>query len=181
MQGVYNWPPVAGRYASSIGTNEKPWAGGRPIPIYGKEMQIWVNDSDRELHIRSRKINRLSNVNDTLTRKWSSVLYSKSEWHCSSNMVVVDPVDVTTGEDFGGKGIRRGFKLARLKDGSLAVGIQTVSYGRTSHLFSWGGQSYGKYNAPDAIYWSWSKLPQIGPGDTEPEPIDAYLAKPPRR
>jgi hypothetical protein len=95
-------------------------------------------------------------------------------------MITFDPIDVTTHENFGGKGIRRGFKLARLKDGSLAVGIQTVSYGHTAYIYTWGDQSVGKYNAPDKIDWSWSKLSQIGPGDTEPEAIDAYLAKPPR-
>jgi hypothetical protein len=174
MQGVYSWPPVAGIYSGAMSKNTKPWAGGRPVPVYEREMQIWVHDSDRQLHIRSRAINRRSNVNDTLVRRWSSALYSNSEYHCSSNMIVFDPVEVVTGEDFGGKGMRRGFKLARLKDGSLAVGIQTVSYGRTAYLYSWGDQSYGKYHAPDAISWSWSKLAQIGPGDKEPEPMDAY-------
>ena len=173
MQGVFAWPPVAGEYSVVIPSNRTPWDGAIPIFIYGKEMQIWIKH-DKNIVFRSRKINRMSNVNDVLTRKWSLKEYSYLGYSCSSSMLEFDAINVDINDNYGGKGIRRGFKLVRLKDGAIAVGIKTISHGRTSSIYSWGQQSSGSFNIPDAVYWSWSKLARIGAGDTEPAPMDAY-------
>ena len=173
MQGVFAWPPVAGEYSLAIPSNRIPWDGAIPIFIYGKEMQIWIKH-DQSVVFRSRKINRISSVNDVLARKWSLKEYHYLEYSCSSSMLEFDAINVSIKDDYGGKGVRRGFKLALLKDGDIAVGIKTISYGRTTSISLWGQKSYGSFSAPDAEYWSWSKLARMGAGDTEPAPMDAY-------
>ena len=83
------------------------------------------------------------------------------------------PIEMAIDDDYGGEGVRRGFHLVSLDDGALAVGIETVAYGRTGSLFSWGGQGYGSYRMADKTYWTWSKLARTGDGAIEPAPIDA--------
>ena len=178
MQGVYAWPPAAGRYSKGFATNRKPWEGGKPVPVSAHEMQIWIQQADNgRLRLHSRLINRNPNVRHVLAREWSFAEYTNAEYSCVSNMVDVEPEELVTSEDFGGKGIRRGFRLAKLDDGAIAVGIQTISYGRRTSIFSWGGQSYGDIPAPDEISWSWSKLALLASGDVEPAPIDASLER----
>ena len=178
MQGVFAWPPVDGEYSVVIPSNRIPWDGGIPISIYGKELQIWIKHG-QSVAIRTRKINRMSNVNDVLARKWGLKTYNYSEYSCSSNMLEFDAIDVDIKDNYGGEGIRRGFKLALLKDGAIAVGIKTISYGRTTSIPLWGQRSYGSFKIRDAVYWSWSKLARIGAGDTEPAPMDAYREETP--
>jgi hypothetical protein len=123
--------------------------------------------------VRSRRTNRSPNVRDSLAREWSYVEYDDLDYRCSGGALVVDPIPMKIDDDYGGEGVRRGFRLMALDDGGLAVGIETVAYGLTGSLFSWGGQSNGSYDAPDKTYWSWSKLARTGAGDVEPAPIDA--------
>ena len=173
VQGVYSWPPIEGMYANKGPTNRQPWEGGIPVPIYGSEMQIWIKQERGAIEIRSRLINRQANVRNKLTREWSYATYAGPDFACRKGVLDFKAQDVESTEDFGGKGIRRGFVLARLNDGSLAVGIKTISYGRTTSVYSWADQPHGTIDAPDKIFWSWSKLSLMGPGDAEPEPIDA--------
>jgi hypothetical protein len=60
-----------------------------------------------------------------------------------------------------------------MEDGALAVGVQTVVYGRSGSLFSWGDVSRGSIPLPDKTIWRWSKLTRTGAGDKEPDPVDA--------
>jgi hypothetical protein len=178
MQGVFAWPPEAGAHAGVMATNRTPWDGGIPVPVGRGEMQIWVKSTSSGTVFKSRIINRQSNVRNSLARQWAYAEYSGGS--CTSNMLEFREREVAESHpgDFGGKGIRRGFRLARMKDGALAVGIKTVAYGRTESIFSWGGQSYGQYSASDAVFWSWSKLSKTGEGDVEPAPVDAYVERP---
>ena len=64
---------------------------------------------------------------------------------------------------------------ALLKDGGLAVGKRTLTTGNKGSYFSWGGQSYGSYDAPDVETWTWFKLARTAAGDSEPPVIDAYV------
>lgn len=178
VEGVYAWPPTAGQHAARMATNRQPWAGGIPVPVSRGEMQLWISQDRGLLTVRSRRVNRQANVRDGLAREWSYVEYDSSTYTCSSGLLDVEPIDVETDEDYGGTGIRRGFRLALLRDGSLAVGIRTIAYGRTGALFSWADVSRGSYAMRDKTYWSWSKLARIGPGDVEPAPIDAGAAPP---
>lgn len=176
LQGVYAWPPVAGEYAGGkIPSNRTPWDGGLPVPVNGREMQIWVQQPPGgQTVVRTRLVNRARNVRNVLARQWSLATYGRSELGCTSGMLELKPRDTSAANHYGGTSIRRGFRLARMKDGALAVGIHTLSTGHTGSFFSWGGQSYGSYKAADVEYWSWSKLALQGPGDQEPAPIDAY-------
>ncbi len=177
MQGVYAWPPVQGEYAQGkIASNRTPWDGGLPVPVHGREMQIWVQQTvGGQTLVRARLINHARNLRTRLARDWSLATYGGAQVRCMSGMLDVAPQDTHATNHYGGKGIRRGFRLARMKDGSLAVGIHTVSHGHTDSFFSWGGQSYGSYKAADIEYWSWSRLTRLGPGDQEPAPVDAYV------
>jgi hypothetical protein len=177
VEGVYAWPPDAGEYSARIASNVEPWAGGRPVRVGREPRQVWVelDDADR-IAVRSRIINRDPRIRTVLARQWAYTEYDTNEYRCSDGAIVVAPVPMDTGEDFGGKGIRRGFRLFALDDGALAVGIQTVAYGLQGSLFAWGGKSYGSYDLPDKTYWSWSRLARLGPGDREPAPIDAGSA-----
>lgn len=170
VQGVYAWPPSAGVYAGGMATNREPWEGGIPVPARRGKMQIWVTQTPSGIVFRSRSARVMPGLRDRLTREWSYSEYNRGAYSCGHGELDVKPVDVETTEDFGGKGIRRGFKLAVLKDGSLAVGVKTVSYGRTTTLFAWGDVSRGSIPAPDKTFWRWSKLERVASGDQEPAP-----------
>ncbi|QJR14667.1 hypothetical protein [Usitatibacter palustris] len=180
MQGVYAWPPVAGTWAGRGPTNKVPGEDGIPVPIYGGEMQIWVRENGGEVEIRSRSINRNPNYRTTLTREWSFRIFPKNEVSCKTNMLEFAARPGTNPEEYGSKTVMRSFKLARLEDGSLAVGVKNLSTGRRGSIFTWGDTSAGSIPAPDGAYWSWSKLTELGPGDTEPAPVDASADRPRR-
>lgn len=162
MEGLYAWPPVDGEYAKSIPTNRRPWEGGRPVPVYRGQMQIKVEQSGSRVTIRSRMI-RPASVKSGEARDWAYIEYGVAEFSCKSDTLQFAEAEFGNPHDYGGGGARRSFALARLKDGALAVGIKTVSTGRGGSLFSWGGQSYGSYDAPDKVFWSWSKLASLDP------------------
>jgi len=174
MQGVYAWPPVAGQYADGFPTNRSVWEGAIPLQVFPREMQIWLQQTPDKIILRSRIINRAGDARDQTVRDWSHKEYTASKYSCWNNMLEFDAVESGSASNYGGTGLRRGFKLVRLKDGGIAVGIKSISTGRTSAIFGWGGVSYGSYIGPDVTYWSWSKLASTGPGDTEPAPVGAY-------
>ena len=175
MEGVYAWPPVAGTYAVRIATNKVPWEDGIPAHVVGKEMQIWVREKNGEVEDRSRAINRNPNYRSSLTREWSFRTYLKDEIRCKSNMLEFAARPGTNPGEYGSKSLMRSFVLARLDDGSLAVGIKNLSTDRHAAIFTWGDTSAGDIPAPDGAYWTWSKLSPLGPGDKEPAPLDASL------
>ncbi|MBX9632307.1 MAG: hypothetical protein K2X67_17445 [Burkholderiales bacterium] len=176
VQGVYAWPPVAGTYSDQMATNREPWEGGIPVPARRGAMQIWVKQSGTGMVFRSRSARRQAGLRDRTLTEWSYAEYPRSSYSCIRGLLVVKAVDVETTEDFGGAGIRRGFKLAALKDGSLAVGVNTVVHGRTSPIFAWGDVSVGSIPMSDRIIWRWSKLSRLESGEQEPAPVNAALA-----
>jgi hypothetical protein len=172
MQGVYLWPPVDGAFAKGIGTNVKPWKDGTPVPVSRGPMQIWVTDVKRRVTIRSRMINLQRAVRNSLAHEWSYAEYMLGD--CSGGTLeFASGAGTQEAADGGGDTVPRGFRLAQMDDGSLAVGIKTVETGRVGHLFQWGDVSAGRYRAPDAVHWQWSKLRRLGDGSTEPPPMDA--------
>ena len=92
----------------------------------------------------------------------SSAVYAKNKLSCIDGMASFEPVqvpDLSEIKNFGGKGLMRGFRLAVLEDGSLAVGLKNISTGHASSLFSWGGQSYGpSFRSADQVYWHWKRF-----------------------
>ena len=73
-------------------------------------------------------------------------------------MLDLAPQPAPSGNEPGTSGKLQGFRLALLKDGGLAVGKRTLTTGNKGSYFSWGGQSYGSYDAPDVETWTWFKL-----------------------
>lgn len=170
MEGVYAWPPVAGVFANGkIPSNRRAWEDGKPVPVHGKEMQIWVKaKGGSALWFRARTVNRALPPNTPLSGGWSFNEYHRGQWKCKDSMIEMDAEEIGAQSNYGGTGARRSFKLARMQDGALAVGISTVAYGGKESLYSYDGVSAGTYNAPDRHFWAWSKLARTGPGDTEP-------------
>jgi hypothetical protein len=165
LQGVYAWPPVdpAGVRGSL------PFFAGSP------EMQVWVQQQRSETTVRTRAINRARNVRTPLTRQWSLVTYGGAQARCSSGMLDLVPHTAPLGKESGTSDVLQGFRLALLKDGGLAVGKRTLTTGNKGSFFSWGGQSYGSYDAPDVETWTWFKLTSTAAGDSEPPVVDAYV------
>lgn len=178
VQGVYAWPPSAGVYANQMATNQEPWEGGIPVPARRGKMQIWVTQTSSGIVFRSRSARVMEGLRDRSTKEWSYSEYHRAAYSCAHGVLEVEPVDVVTTEDYGGKGIRRGFKLVVLEDGSLAVGVKTISYGRTMALFSWADVSRGTISAPDKTFWRWSKLARVESGDKEPAPAGTVGEQP---
>lgn len=173
MQGEYVWPPVAGAYAGGvIASNRKPWVGNLPIFINGKELQIWIEQNSSRLVIRVRDILHKPDGAKGMRHSWGYKEYHITELRCVGSMREFAEVDLGKVEDFGGDGIRRGFRLARMKDGALAVGIKTVAYGGKGQLIPFSDASAGEYQLSDRSFWRWSKLAQSGPGDKEPDAIN---------
>lgn len=172
MQGVYAWPPVAGEWSDGVARGRQPWAGGVPLPIYAQEMQVWVRQSSSGLVLQGRSINRRPNVRDRMALEWSHVEYAGGR--CTSGMLELAGGAPGAARDRGGDGgVADAFRLARLADGALAVGLKTVERGRTGTIFSWGDQSHGSYPLPDRVHWRWSKLAKLDSGEREPAPVDA--------
>ena len=132
------------------------------MPVYRGRMQVKVEQNGSRLTIRSRMI-RPDSLNSSQAREWAYVEYEAAQFSCSSNMLRFEEQEFGNAANYGGTGARRGFTLARMKDGSLAVGIKTTSTGRSGSIYSWGGQSCGSYNTPDKVFWSWSKLKELDP------------------
>lgn len=162
VAGLYAWPPVDGEYARVMATNRRPWDDRRPVPVSRGKMQIKVEQTSSRVTIRSRDIGSGS-LPSMQARNWAYVEYDIAQFKCKSDMLEFAEVEYGDAANYGGHGARRGFTLARMKDGDLAVGIKTTSTGRTASIFSWGDQSAGHYNAPDKVYWSWSKLQSLDP------------------
>ena len=176
LQGVYAWPPVAASGAHGNSPPNRRWEQDA-LPFYanGAEMQIWVQQLRGETTLRTRTINRARNVRSMLTRQWSLVTYTSGQARCSAGMLDVVREGVSPGNESGGPKVRQGFRLALMKDGALAVGTRTLTTGNKGSYFSWGGQSYGSYDAPDVETWTWFKLARTDAGDREPPAIDAYV------
>jgi hypothetical protein len=170
MEGVYAWPPVAGEYASGkIASNRRAWEDGKPVPVHGKEMQIWVKEKGSSaLWFRARTVKRATPADTPLSGGWSFNEYHRGQWKCKGSMIEMDAEEIGAQPNYGGTAARRSFKLARMKDGALAVGILTVARGGTESLYSYDSAHAGTYNTPDRHFWAWSKLARTGLGDKEP-------------
>jgi hypothetical protein len=170
MEGVYAWPPVAGEYANGkIASNRRPWEDGKPVPVHGKEMQIWVKEKGGSaLWFRARTVNRAVPATTPVSGGWSFNEYHRGQWKCKGSMIEMEAEEIGAQANYGGTGARRSFKLARMKDGALAVGIATVAHGGTDYVFSYDSAKVGAYSTPDRHFWAWSKLARTGPGDKEP-------------
>lgn len=153
LQGVYAWPPVEASGVHGNRPSNRRWEQGElPFYVNSPEMQIWVQQTGGATTLRTRTINRARNVRSPLTRQWSLVTYGNAQTRCTSGMLDVAAATDGAGDSAGrGPGVQQGFRLALLKDGALAVGTRKLSTGNKGSYFSWGGQSYGTYDARDVV------------------------------
>ena len=167
MAGMYAWPPEAGEYSNGINSNEQPWPGMLPVPIGRGRMQVWALEEGRRLTLLSRDTPADGNTDPGLRRAWG---YSEHEGlKCRSDMLDADDEELDPdAHDYGCAGLRRGFRLARMADGALAVGIRTVAYDCRESITVWGDASVGDVKIPDQVYWKWSKLRRIGEATPAP-------------
>jgi hypothetical protein len=166
MQGMYAWPPEMGEYANGIATNKQPWPGAVPVPIGRGAMQVWVLEEGQRLTVLSRNRPADGNTDPGLRRAWG---YSEHDGlACRSDMRDADDEEIADVEGFRCEGVRRGFRLARMEDGALAVGIRTTAHGCRESVISWGDASAGNVKVADKVYWKWSKLRRIGDGVSKP-------------
>jgi hypothetical protein len=134
MQGVYVWnAPASHDRVLDIASTGK--AARAP-------KQLWLKESSLAIELRWREINPSGNAPSSRSRDWHQVESTKSR--CTAGL---QSVGVNT-------------RLARMRNGSLAVGV----------VSSWGGQ------AESGAQWSWAELRKVGEGDAAPEPIDASVA-----
>lgn len=162
MQGMYAWPPEAGMYSDGIASNEQPWAGMTPVPIGRGRMQVWVLESGQMLTMLSRDTPADGNTDPGHRRGWGYAEHYGLA--CHGDMLDGDDEEIGDGREYGCEGLRRGFRLARMADGALAVGIRKVAHGCRDSVVTWGDRSAGEMKTPDKVYWQWSKLRRIGDG-----------------
>lgn len=162
MQGLYAWPPVAGEHTGGTHNRERPWPGMTPVPISGSRMQVWALESGQTLTLLSRDTPADGNAAPTSRRGWG---YSE-HWGlaCDDDMLDGDEEEAGSGREYGCTGLRRSFRLARMADGALAIGIRRTYYGCTDSVLGWGDARWGSKDIPDRVYWQWSKLRRIGDG-----------------
>ena len=168
MAGMYAWPPEAGEYSNGIASNKEPWPGMLPVPIGRGRMQVWALEEGQRLTLLSRNTPADGNTDPGPRRGWG---YSEHDGlKCRSDMLDADDEEISdTGNEYGCGGLRRGFRLARMEDGALAVGIRTVAYGCRDSIVTWGDKSAGDISVADKVYWRWSKLRRIGDGTPSPD------------
>lgn len=166
MQGMYAWPPEAGEFANGIGRNEQPWAGGKPVPIGRGPMQVWLLEEGQRTTLLSRDRPADGNTNPAPRRAWGySEHYGMA---CRDDMLEGEEIEIGRDPEYGCAGMRRGFRLARLEDGALAVGIRTTAHGCRGSVTVWGDTSVGDMETRDRVFWHWSKLRRIADA-TAPE------------
>jgi hypothetical protein len=138
-QPIFGCPSLQGVYVWQAPASHVGFLGQRNARPVLK--QLWLKDRSLVLDVRSQDINLRSNVQPVLG--WSHHELPKSS--CKSGMLSVG-VDM---------------RVARMRDGSLAVGVRSDGRARTGNG------------------WSWVQLRKVGDGLTEPAPLDASQLEPP--
>ena len=170
IEGAYAWPPVAGAWSEAASARgRRPWPDAVPLPVYGTRMEIRVRETPLGLVLQGRVVDLAPGVSDRLAREWSRAEYPVGSCMSGMREFAVRRADAG-GPRAAGDPVAEGFRLARLADGALAVGVKTVERGRGGTVFSWGGQGHGAYELPDRVVWTWSKLARIEPAPGEAPP-----------
>ena len=165
VEGLYAWPPVDGEYAKGMATNIRPWDGGRPVPVSRARMQIKVEQTGSRITMRSLSIDPPGVK--TRAPVWTHVEYDSAQFKCKADMLEFEEVEYDDTFNSGNKHARRSFTLARLEDGSLAVGIKTTTTDGGGYIFSYDSARIGHISPQDKVFWSWSKLRPLDPASTD--------------
>ncbi|MCC7184490.1 MAG: hypothetical protein IT509_13125 [Rhodocyclaceae bacterium] len=182
LSGLYAWPPVQGSTIQySIHGRPSHQNGGtlEPLkaPVY-PQAQVWISGPrDREpIELRTRPVIPDTGAAAAPARAWHQGKLVR--YACEGNWLVFEGDEQThpvATAYFGGTMVRHGMRLARLKDGSLAIGQWLrVSGGRGG--VRWGDTTLVEGPLPDRVTWNWSRLQKIG--DTGKDaPADAAASR----
>lgn len=183
MQGVYLWPPVRAEHPGRFKGMDlvATWDGDLPTRVSRTPGQIWVSDRPGELLVRSRPAG-IRMADDTVrywepgrfpgpdAGRWYTARYTHAE--CHGHMLALTPEpQAVEGVSASGAPVERTAHLARLADGSLAVGIRARSSHRTVTITGWEYSVMAKLPAPDEVTWTWWMLRPAGDGAQEPGPV----------
>lgn len=178
VAGVYVWPPVEGQ---TFEEDRRPNAAasrevvgvvvyprgrfglrlkgrGAPFTAVFKE---WHSDTSEP---------RLSDSG------WGYAEWGATEWACTRGYLETDeallkpPTRLSTPSPYpaednpraDGRRTTVAWRLTRLADGALALGMRTHATGCKESVSGWGGQSMGEVSAPDRTTWQWAKLTRVG-------------------
>ena len=169
LSGLYAWPPVEGATRSLSLTNEKLGAGGTLLPIkvsLSNQAQIWLSGAieGRALLVRTRYANAELIARGALSDNWSSTAISRLLLSCKGAWISMDGETIVN--DSADRSGRRGsssegLKMARLHDGSLAVG-QWVRYSGRRNSIDIFGAELANFPAADVVSWDWARLARVG-------------------
>lgn len=176
LQGVYLWPPVRAEHPGHLKGMDlvAAWDGDLPTRVSRVPGQIWITDRPGELLVRSRPAGQRM-MDDTVrywgptaftgphAQGWYTATYHRAD--CSHRLVELSderPTDDQTPRS------GRLARLARMADGSLAVGIRTRQTDLTLTITGWEYSVIATLPAPDEVSWTWWLLRAAGDGATEP-------------
>lgn len=178
IAGVYVWPPADGRvYAEDrrshgfasrkvVGVNVYPY-GRFGVRMTGRGSPLWAVFKERSPDSDAPEP-RLKDPG------WGYHEWGAPEWRCTFGYLETDEVDFEAPTPLPGSGrspdgaeAAHGHKtsvlwrMTRLADGSLALGLREHITGGKQSLFSWGDQSAGTVTEADQDVWHWSRLEPV--------------------
>jgi hypothetical protein len=105
---------------------------------------------------------------------WGYGEWSAPEWRCSLGYVETDEVEFEVPAPLPGSGPSADgvdtaggrkatvlWRMTRMADGSLALGMRKHTEGGRQSLYSWGDQSVGSVPQPARDEWRWSRLERV--------------------
>lgn len=180
VAAVYLWPPVEGqtfeedRRPNAAASREIVGVMVYPRGRFGIRMPS--RGSPMTALFRERHPNDKSPEPSLADRDWSYAEWGAPEWSCTRGYVDTDetllkpPTRLYTPSPYpnqdnpraDGRRTTVAWRLTRLADGSLALGMRTHATGGKESVSGWGGQSMGEVSAPDRTTWQWAKLTRVG-------------------
>lgn len=151
MVATYLWPPVAGAHTEDARLRPRlSWADGVPLPAGREPLQIRVRERNGELRFEWRGIHTDARMRVGRTRDWGHAQVGPGR--CRGGVLELEAPAMTGPDSLTIPPKRKRFRIARLEDGALAVGL------------------------PDRHHWTWSKLRLQVDGDAEPPVMEAAPA-----
>ena len=168
LSGLYAWPPVQGEMRSVSLAGEKFRTGSslEPIkaPMLSGEAQIWVSGATggRSLVVQSRRASADLIARGELPTQWNRDEIARVSLSCSGAWIALDGATIVDKPDSRNhrETSSEGLRMARLKDGSLAVG-QWVRYSGRRDSINIFGAELAEFAVGDVVSWSWARLARV--------------------
>ena len=159
----------AGDTRSHSLTNEKLRGGGSLQPIkvsLHDEAQIWLSGAlaGHALVVRTRYANAGLITRGELSENWGYAAISRASLSCQGAWISIDGDTIVDNraDESGRRGSSsEGLKMARLRDGSLALG-QWVRYSGRRDSINIFGAELANFPAADVVSWNWARLSRVG-------------------